>query len=70
MRIQLVMTEFDSSQYCEPDIYMDVDTVFDSEEKAKQYINDTLVAELIEEECNRIGLMTVQYVGIVLVSRS
>lgn len=32
---------------------MDVDAVFDSEEKAKQYINDTLVAELIEEECNR-----------------
>lgn len=48
MRIYLVITEFDSSQYCEPDIYKDVDAVFDSEEKAKQYINDTLVAELIE----------------------
>lgn len=53
MRIYLVMTEFDRSQYCEPDIDMDVDAVFDSEEKAKQYINDTLVAELIEEERNR-----------------
>lgn len=41
MRIYLVITEFDSSQYCEPDIYKDVDAVFDSEEKAKQYINDT-----------------------------
>lgn len=47
------MTEFDRSQYCEPDIDIDVDAVFDSEEKAKQYINDTLVAELIEEERNR-----------------
>lgn len=53
MKIYLVITEFDSSQYCEPDIYKDVDAVFDSEEKAKQYINDTLVAELIEEEHNR-----------------
>lgn len=53
MKIYLVITEFDSSQYCEPDIYKDVDSVFDSEEKAKQYINDTLVAELIEEESNR-----------------
>lgn len=53
MRIYLVMTEFDRSQYCEPDIDVDVDAVFDSEEKAKQYINDILVAELIEEERNR-----------------
>lgn len=53
MRIYLVITEFDSSQYCEPDIYKDVDAVFDSEEKAKSYIDDTLVAELIEEERNR-----------------
>lgn len=53
MKIYLVITEFDSSQYCEPDIYKDVDAVFDSEEKAKQYINDTLVVELIEEEHNR-----------------
>lgn len=53
MKIYLVITEFDSSQYCEPDIYKEVDAVFDSEEKAKQYINDTLVAELIEEERNR-----------------
>jgi hypothetical protein len=47
------MTEFDRSQYCEPDIDVDVEAAFDSEEKAKQYINDTLVAELIEEERNR-----------------
>lgn len=53
MKIYLVMTEFDRSQYCEPDIDVDVEAAFDSEEKAKQYINDTLVAELIEEERNR-----------------
>lgn len=53
MRIYLGITEFDSSQYCEPDIYKDIDAVFDSEEKAKSYIDDTLVAELIEEERNR-----------------
>jgi hypothetical protein len=28
MRIYLVMTEFDRSQYCEPDINMDVDAVY------------------------------------------
>lgn len=39
MRIYLVITEFDSSQYCEPDIYKDIDAVFDSEEKAKQCIS-------------------------------
>jgi hypothetical protein len=53
MRIYLVMTEFDYSQYCEPDIHTNVDAAFDSEDKAKRYINDTLVAELIEEESNR-----------------
>ena len=53
MKIYLVMTEFDMSQYCEPDIDVDVEAAFDYEEKAKQYINDTLVAELIEEERNR-----------------
>ena len=53
MRIYLVMTEFDYSQYCEPKIYTDVDAAFDSEDKAKHYINDTLVAELIEEEDSR-----------------
>lgn len=47
------MTEHDYSQYCETEIYTEVNSAFDSEDKAKRYINDTLVAELIEEEDSR-----------------